>query len=131
MGTNLKFNSAICTSREQSERLLALGLKKETADMLYMQINGYWVCIISQGDEEYIPYEDHLPAWSLHRLIELCGIDRLPISLHKKGKVRIRVNHIYPTRDGRSGYNHYDSLIDCIEWLIKEGYFNKEYLEEK
>lgn len=33
METNLKFNSAICTSREQSERLLALGLKKETADM--------------------------------------------------------------------------------------------------
>ena len=28
----MKFNSQICTSREQSERLLALGLKKETAD---------------------------------------------------------------------------------------------------
>lgn len=35
MGNNLKFNSAICTSRSQSERLLALGLKKETADMYY------------------------------------------------------------------------------------------------
>lgn len=29
----MKFNSQICTSRAQSERLLALGLKKETADM--------------------------------------------------------------------------------------------------
>ena len=28
----MKFNSQICTTREQSERLLALGLKKETAD---------------------------------------------------------------------------------------------------
>ena len=27
------FNSQICTTREQSERLLALGLRKETADM--------------------------------------------------------------------------------------------------
>lgn len=27
--------------------------------------------------------------------------------------------------------NSFDSLIDCIEWLIKEGYFNKEYLEER
>jgi hypothetical protein len=25
--------------------------------------------------------------------------------------------------------NLYDNIIDCIEWLIKEGYFNKEYLE--
>ena len=22
----------------------------------------------------------------------------------------------------------YDNIIDCIEWLIKKGYFNKEYL---
>jgi hypothetical protein len=25
----------------------------------------------------------------------------------------------------------YTSLCDCSEWLIKEGYFNKDYLEEK
>ena len=25
--------------------------------------------------------------------------------------------------------NVYNCCIDCIEWLIKEGYFNKEYLE--
>ena len=31
----MKFNSQICTTREQSERLIALGLKKETADMYY------------------------------------------------------------------------------------------------
>lgn len=29
----MKFNSQICTTKEQSERLLALGLKRETADM--------------------------------------------------------------------------------------------------
>jgi hypothetical protein len=26
--------------------------------------------------------------------------------------------------------NTYDDIIACIEWLIKAGYFNKEYLEE-
>jgi hypothetical protein len=26
--------------------------------------------------------------------------------------------------------NIYDEVIDYTEWLIKEGYFNKEYLEE-
>lgn len=29
----MNFNSKTCTTKEQSERLLALGLKKETADM--------------------------------------------------------------------------------------------------
>ena len=31
----MNFISQICTTREQSERLLALGLKPETADMTY------------------------------------------------------------------------------------------------
>ena len=33
--SKLKFNSQICTTREQSQRLLDLGLKPETADMSY------------------------------------------------------------------------------------------------
>jgi hypothetical protein len=27
--------------------------------------------------------------------------------------------------------NLYDCIIDCIEWLIKEGYFNEEYLNKE
>lgn len=123
----MNFNSQICTTKEQSKRLLALGLKKETADMMYCKTS--YGTFVTAKDDDYLEHLD-FPAWSLHRLIELCGIYCLPISLHKKGKVRIRVNHIHPTHDGRSGYNHYNSLIDCIEWLIKERYFNKEYLEE-
>lgn len=125
----MKFNSQICTTKEQSERLLALGLKRETADMCVDNIGTiytYPITIIEAIKKDW----GLIPLWSLHRLIELCGIDRLPICFGKKGRVRIRVSHIHPTHDGRSGYNHYDSLIDCIEWLIGEGYFNKEYLEE-
>ena len=49
-----KFNSQICTSREQSERLLKLGLKKETADMMYYQWSeGYWDILIN--DRGLIP----------------------------------------------------------------------------
>jgi hypothetical protein len=132
----MEFTSQICTSRSQSERLLALGLKKETADMTLQTSLDVCYTMSFQEAVEYFenrhlpPHPTILPAWSLHRLIELCGIDRLPICFGKKGRVRIRVSHIHPTHDGRSGYNHYDSLIDCIEWLIKEGYFHKEYLEE-
>lgn len=127
----MKFNSQICTTKKQSERLLALGLKKETADAKWFDSNIYGWTIMPINDGEDIVYaKRHIPAWSLHRLMEICGTDRMPISFYKKGKVLIRVNHIHPTHEGRSGYNHYNSLIDCIEWLIREGYFNKEYLEE-
>lgn len=135
--SNFNFTSQVCTSREQSERLLALGLKKETADCFLEYVgrdnygNNVWHPSIIVDNYRMPDYSRDFPAWSLHRLIELCGIDRLPICFGKKGRVRIRVSHIHPTHDGRSGYNHYDSLIDCIEWLIGEGYFNKEYLEEK
>lgn len=122
----LKFNSQICTTKEQSQRLLDLGLKPETADCFHWSYSG--TNYIGEIDEEGLSVDD-VPAWSLHRLIELCGVERMPISFYKKGKVMIRVNHIHPTHTGRSNYNHYDSLIDCIEWLIKEGHFNKEYLK--
>ena len=52
-----------------------------------------------------------IPAWSLHRL---CAIAATPLEL-----------------DEMLGYiisDYYDNVINHIESLIKEGYFNKEYL---
>lgn len=46
----MKFNTQVCTTREQSERLLAMGLNPETADIVQRK-NGK--CF---------------HAWSLHRL---------------------------------------------------------------
>ena len=124
----MKFNSQICTSREQSERLLALGLKKETADMALIE---NWEYDLKDGKfftgeyfERPIDYVEgmtghYIPAWSLHRLIEMCDV---VIRVFKK---RISLS-------SGEGFNAeetlYDNLINCIEWLIKEGYFNKEYL---
>jgi hypothetical protein len=131
----LKFNSQVCTTKEQSERLLKLGLKPETADMYYHEGsedgagNIEFHCNI-RTEYNNILFPDYIPAWSLHRLIHLCGAECMPISFYKKGKVMIRVNHIHPTHNGRSNYNHYDSLIDCIEWLINKHFFNKQYLKE-
>lgn len=137
-----KFNSQICTTKEQSQRLLDLGLKPETADCQYAALVVDWEgrSILNPKwrfyghNEGFIvqnfEHTERIPAWSLHRLIDLCGAERMSISFYKKGKVMIRVNHIHPTQNGRSNYNHYDSLIDCIEWLVSEGYFNKEYLKQ-
>ena len=105
MGTKFNFNSAICTSRSQSERLLALGLKKETADMYWTKPFGDWIAIVGEGKLD----EDNIPAWSLHRLIEMLAL--CPYEIYPKDNV-------------------FEEIIYDIEEAIKEGYFNKEYLEE-
>ena len=102
----LKFNSQICTTKEQSQRLLDLGLKAETADMYIFD------------DEVYIgkPNVDDIPAWSLHRLIEIrFAGDNIGIG-------------VYNIHDRNFGYC-YEILISVIEYLIEIGKFNKEYLK--
>ena len=96
-----KFNSQICTTREQSGKLIAVGLKKETADMcIYRNVEFAFPC----------PDDDFIPAWSLHRLIE--------IGFHKG--IGIVVSE-----------NAYDSIISLIEKRIQNGVFNKEYLNNE
>lgn len=135
MGANLKFNSAICTSREQSERLIALGLKKETADCIWCEVR-----TLSKDNPiqwhllpEYIDKYDekHIPAWSLHRLIEMCPLIPNParfLAVTSFKTVYVRMNDEMDV--SYAGKGTYNNLINCIEWLIKEGYFNKDYLEK-
>ena len=137
-----KFNSQICTTREQSERLLALGLKEETADMKYSGTSEYYGGVLTEGtsslpiiidteDDDITEYD--IPAWSLGRLIEMMPLDVVPeggldncFTLIKNYPKGYSVEY-----DGFSYYhkeNIYDTIIDGIEHLIKKGYFNKEYL---
>ena len=158
METKFNFKSQICTTREQSERLLALGLKKETADMCYRYVNTvkgekkYELIVEAAWSQEVIdeyvrfgtkiglfdnlvhpcgkpvtPLEaradvtkNDIPAWSLHRLIEMINEE-----IQTDWESMCLQDEVFTKRD-----NLYDNIIDCIEWLIKEGYFNKEYLEE-
>lgn len=92
----MKFNSQICTTKEQSERLLDLRLKTETADM------------------HIFDNEMYIPAWSLHRLLCLLPAEYFQIVMQ---------DFIFRPKE------MYDKVINCIEILIKESYFNKEYLE--
>lgn len=128
-----EFKSDICTSVEQSKRLLKLGLKKETADCHWFYHNGEIKIGFDLISCENLYPKYYIPAWSLYRLIEILGPHRLPIHFRKKGRVDITTSHINQGCSGRSGYNYYDSIIDCIAWLINEGYdyFNKDYLEDK
>ena len=130
MKAEINFNSQICTTREQSERLLALGIKKETADMFIG---------IDWGNE--LPYDNNggytsnldtsIPAWSLNRLIEMMP-EEMYGGILCIFKDSIRYEEVIMDRLEAHfdvvGENMYENAISCIEWLIKEGYFNKEYL---
>lgn len=129
----MEFNSQICTTKEQSERLLALGLKKETADMYhYVTSNGTG---ISAMDDNFLPHMDTL-AWSLHRLIEMMpqwihtidGSFKLTIDQGKLVCYREISDEVQTFVFGHTSL--YDSIIDTIEKLIKEGYFITEYLKD-
>lgn len=124
----MEFNSQICTTREQSERLLALGLKAETADMtLQTSLDVYYtwsfqVTVEYFEDRHLPPHTTILPAWSLHRLIEMADtyIEFSPFT-----GVNFQDGSFSTNRD-----NDYDAIVDIIEWLIQKEHFNKEYLEE-
>lgn len=130
---NKKFSSRICTTKEQSGRLLGLGLRKETADCHYEgRKNRYeeWEVAVIGGC--YYSYD--FPAWSLHRLIEM-----MPNMLQNLYQLDFSKRGVYYADFSNGSYNIiecftnrdislYDNIIDCIEWLIKQGYFNKEYL---
>lgn len=148
------FESQVATTIEQSERLIALGLRKETADMTHHYLHStdsYELKDIEfsrimhlqelvnkkpvlgrSGDDLYAK---DVPAWGLHRLIEMMPLDVIPeggfdniFTLTKGYPSGYSVEY-----DGFSYYhkkNIYDTLIEGIEHLIKEGYFNKNYLED-
>lgn len=106
------FKSQICTSREQSERLLALGLKKETADMcLCPSVDGTIYEVVQLPDSSFD--EDEIPAWSLHRLLCLYGAD-------------YEIKEVYNNAE-----ECYGMLISAIGIAIEDGDFNEEYLEKQ
>ena len=99
-----EFNSQVCTSIEQSQRLLELGLNPETADC-YNREEEYgfsnWIGKPSLATD--------IPAWSLHRLMEIGNIENTGFADIK---------------------NAYDTCISMIASHIKFGLLNKEYLKQ-
>ena len=125
----MKFKSQICTTKEQSERLLALGLKKETADMFYSHDKGEDIYAIRACWEDFWDsnklIDGHIrrhciPAWSLHRLLLLLPTEYT----YDIDFQQIMRDFVFGSKD------MYDEVISCIEILSKEGFFYQEYLEE-
>lgn len=128
-----EFKSQICTSAFQSERLLALGLKKETSDCVLPKKDNLPPLVMPYDKASIYTTIEIIPAWSLGRLLKLMPpsiTGFYPFSLIYD----IKNNTIgYMCANGVSmqsfkGINIFDNIIFAIKWLIKEGYFNKEYL---
>jgi hypothetical protein len=143
METKSNFNSKVCTDRNQSERLLALGLKKETADCVWIEMSKDDWRVDANGWKAYhsIIEEGFFPAWSLHRLWCLlphsitivthfgqykAGLD---LTMDSYQNVSYLEGADEPCYDMSFFANDaYESICKAIEWLIKKGYFPKEYL---
>lgn len=119
--SEFNFNSQICTSREQSEKLLSLGLKKETADMCWM----YGEVLSCNPPELTVDF----PAWSLHRLIEM-----MPKNIVKDGDTAYPLG-IQKRSDGKwcvgyqGWYDCVGDLYDSIIWIYQL-LINEDYLDE-
>lgn len=146
------FKSQICTTKEQSERLLKLGLKKDTADMVYHYTNSRLEAMrwelrphpptlrhtthlnvdklnvfkhkkpdgsIMTGEEYFQElWGKDIPAWSLHRLMEIMY----------KGDM---FGFVGLTTHNRNIDTIYELVIANIEGLIKIDKFSQDYLEER
>ena len=148
----MNFNSQICTTREQSERLIAFGLKKETADMtIHIKNDDGWYVTAGpfyewEDDMNTFPSleepEPILPAWSLGRLLEMLP-STIPIcedlpTFHHYAYLdlsKVSAHYYWEDYDGDEralvsfyGNGFFAAVVDAIEWLIKEVRFNKEYL---
>lgn len=140
----MNFKSQICTTREQSKRLLAMGVKQETADMSipikdnpnlycsarpYHDWNGYW------KRNRFV-----IPAWSLSRLLEM-----IPKSIEQGNRPNtdLDINSDgmywfvtyeelgYDVKHQEMKRDLFDAVIATVQWLIDNGHLNKEYLKGK
>ena len=111
MAVEFNFKSQVATTIQQSERMIALGIKKETADCywFFCDIAKEWKCTILSSTQVFKDYPTTVfPAWSLHRLIEI--LDTNPF--------------VFYTNCG------YDTVIDHVEEYIRSGFIDTRYLEE-
>ena len=116
---NFNFNSQISTTREQSKKLIELGVNEYTADMYFTPyvekpqtisfFNAKESLKRMLGDFPFTNTIQIMPSWSLHRLISLLDRDGYHIVLDVD--------------------NPFDDVIERIEYKINNNTFNKDYLK--
>ena len=117
----------ICTSLEQSKKLIELGIDVNTADMVYLRaylgeerdyillIDSYPEEYTEKGDGSLIPvYDEHIPAWSLSALLEL--IPSVICLSNHEGKYNIRYANEFII-DQKLHDSYIDACYEVVVWL--------------
>ena len=142
MNSTMNFKNNISTTPEQSKRLLALGVKPETADMHYTSIPTLKADTLQVSASIFLdlgaPGDGDVPSWSLSRLLEMMPkvitTDIAEYHLMATPFRLLYVNMLHDeiisiiesveiTQDGL-----FEGIIDMIGQLVKDGYFNEDYL---
>ena len=98
----------ICTSIEQSEKLIELGIDVNTADMYYGNGNKDKL-IIGEWKEEEHDWDD-IPAWSLTALLaQMPGVELVSSN---DGHYRAFWHEMYS--------NWYNPVDACVELILRE-----------
>lgn len=143
----MEFTSQIVTTKEQSNILLSFGLNKVTADCVITSLGskdrlihtGEPITLIEGFKSKRIPC---YPAWSLDRLLEMIpdvitfeykfdkNIEDVEYNFVMLNKISFQYENIDLNKVLVSFNNEslYESIIECITWLIKTGLFNKKFL---
>lgn len=120
----------VCTTIEQSNRLISLGIDINTSDCHHWESEGkIYTYIGKYPEKDGQRLLEATPAWSLNRLYEMCPgcLFKLRPALHKivtgDGIFYCTQNFDVSLEQSFSQHcNLYDNIIDCIEWLIGKGY---------
>ena len=103
----------ICTSLEQSNKLLELGLDMNTADMYWWATSlRYYIEAMDDGD--FNEREGHIPAWSLSALLDIVpsktGTASILIRDSQTGKYKCVHGSIFS--------NSYEESVDAVFEMV-------------
>ena len=118
-------NNPICTSVEQSQRLIGLGLDVYTADLYYIlrRNGGPRLALFASNIPEGML--NNLPAWSLSALI-----NQLPQVITAENTdyclmmTRDRIVYWNPNKDNlfeTTEDNLLEAVVETLAWLIEKG----------
>lgn len=120
----------ICTSIEQSKKLIELRIDKNTADMHYFY-DGYNPTKLDVGyDKDNAKYyrgteNKYIPAWSLSALLQLMPIT---CDVIKDFHNRYYCSNKFDDNDFDTWHlttsceNPIDAAVEMVVWLLKNGY---------
>lgn len=135
----------ICTTKEQSSRLLEAGVRPGAADM-YLDEFECPVAFEYRRIEGHVGQDMAFPAWSLSKMIEILpksyqdDIDGMVYYLSGNFVELMYSTDNIEDEEGDKTYtcansfnkeNLMDNVVDAIEWLIKRGHLNKKFLTDK